>query len=339
MVNIGVIGIGSMGNTHLEAYRKIDGCTVVAVADADEGRRTGRTAVGGNIEGQGAGGFDFGSVRQYADADELIADADVHLVDICLPTPLHARFAIRALEAGKHLLVEKPLARTADDADAIVAAAEKAEGLAMCAMCMRFWPGWDWLREAVAEGRFGAVRGAQFRRVTSLPAGPFYADGDASGGALLDLHVHDTDFIQHVFGTPDAVFSRGYTGETGKTDHVVTHYLFDGQPPLVVAEGGWAMQEGFGFEMQYTVNFEHATAVFDINRDPVLKLIEAGGRTSSVELPGGMGYDHELAYFVDCIARGEAPGRVTLADAARALRIVEAERRSVESGGVEKVLT
>ncbi len=340
MVNIGIIGLGSMGTTHLAAYGSIEGCRVVAVADGDEGRRTGRTRVGGNIEGQGSGGgFDFASVRQYADANELIADADVDLVDVCLPTPLHARFAIAALEAGKHLMVEKPLARTADEADTIVAAAEKAAAngqVAMCGMCMRFWPGWVWLKEAIDDGRFGKVLNAQFRRVTSHPAGAFYADGDACGGALLDLHVHDTDFVQHAFGTPKAVFSRGYAKHTSAPDHVTTQYLYGDGGPVVTAEGGWAMQEGFGFEMQYAVNFERATAVFDINKDPVLTLIDADGKRA-VEVPGGMGYDHELAYLIDCVTRGEAPATVTLADAAKALRIVEAEARSISSGGVERV--
>ena len=338
MINIGVIGLGSMGGTHIEAYQKIEGCRVVAVADADEQRRTGAARAGGNIEGQGNSGFDFDRVTQYADAAELIADPAVDLVDICLPTPLHKRFSIAALEAGKHLLVEKPLARTAEDAEAIVAAAEKAKGLAMCAMCMRLWPGWDWLKGAVDSGRFGPVLGAQFRRVTSMPEGGFYADGAQSGGALLDLHIHDTDFVRHVFGAPRAVFSRGYSHGTSATDHVVTQYLFEGDAaPAVVAEGGWSMRPGFGFEMQYCVNFERATAVFDINREPVLTLIEDGTEPQAVDLPAGLGYDHELAYLIDCIQRGAAPEVVTLKDAAAALRIIEAEARSIASGEVETI--
>ena len=341
MVNIGVIGLGSMGNTHLEAYGKIPGCRVVAVADADAGKRTGRTAAGGNIEGQGGGGFDFSKVRPYADAGELIADVEVDLVDVCLPTPLHERFAVAALQAGKHLLVEKPLARTAEAADRIAAAADEAArdhgAVAMCAMCMRFWPAWVWLKEAIDDDRFGRVRAAQFRRVSSHPGAPFYADGDASGGALLDLHVHDTDFVRFAFGEPEAVFSRGYSAKTSEPDHVFTHYLYGGnEAPVVTAEGGWVMQQGFPFTMQFCVNFERATAVFDLSRDPQLTLIEAGDE-HAVEVHEGMGYQHELAYLVGCIERGEQPTTVTLADAAASLRLVEAEGRSIASGGVERV--
>lgn len=337
MTKIGVIGLGMMGHTHLDAYGKLKNAQVVAVADMDEGRRTGKVVASGNVEGQAQGGFDFSSVKQYADAAELIADADVEMVDICLPTPLHVRFAIQALEAGKHVLVEKPLARNAEDAGRLAAAAEKATGLAMCAMCMRFWPGWDWLKKAVDEKTYGKVLAAHFRRVTSHPGGPFYLDGKQCGGALLDLHIHDTDFVQYAFGLPEAVFSRGYARHTDQPDHVVTQYLYGDAGPMVTAEGGWAMQDGFGFEMQYTVNFENATAVFDLAADDVLSVIGTDGKKTAVDLPDGMGYDHELAYFLDCIENNRAPQTVTIEHAARALRVYEAEAQSIATGQIVKV--
>ncbi len=334
MTNVGVIGLGMMGMTHLDAYTRLASggdVRVVAVADLDEARRTGKTQAGGNIEGQAKGGFDFGSVKQYADAAELIADDEIDLVDVCLPTPAHAKFAIQALEAGKHVLIEKPLARTAEQAQQIADAAGKAKGLAMCAMCMRFWPGWTWLKDAVDDQTYGKVRAATFRRVANHPGGAFYEDGDACGGGVLDLHIHDTDFVRHLFGTPDAVTSRGYSQITDKVDHVVTQYHY-ADVPLVVAEGGWAMSAGFGFKMQYTVNFERATAVFDIGSETPLMLYEPGKEAHAVKLPGGMGYEHEIAYFLDCIRDGTPPRRVTLEDAAASVRLVEDEVRSVESG-------
>jgi predicted dehydrogenase len=199
----------------------------------------------------------------------------------------------------------------------------------MCAMCMRFWPGWTWLKDRVTEKTFGRVLGAQFRRVTSHPGG-FYSDGAACGGAILDLHIHDTDFIQYCFGLPKAVFSRGYAKDTSHIDHVVTQYLYD-DIPLVVAEGSWALQAGFGFSMQYTVNFEHATAVFDLAAESALTLIQAGEK-KPVDLPEGMGYDHEIRYFLDCIAKGEAPSVIDPVSAVTSVRIVEAEVESIRSG-------
>jgi len=141
--NVGVAGPGMTGATHRNVYaRRRRDVRVVAVADPSPGRRAGRAVPAGNIEGQAKGAFafafafasasasDFAGVRGYADGMDLVRDPDVSGVDVCLPTPSHRPCAGAAPPAGKHVPVEKPLARTAADAAAI----------AMPAMCMRFWP-------------------------------------------------------------------------------------------------------------------------------------------------------------------------------------------------------
>jgi predicted dehydrogenase len=216
-----------------------------------------------------------------------------------------------------------------------VMAARSATPMLMCAMCMRFWPAWAWLKNAVDKQTYGKTLAAQFRRVANHPGGPLYSDGDACGGAILDLHIHDTDFIQYCFGKPDAVFTRGYARNTNQLDHVATQYLYK-SIPLVVAEGGWAMAPGFGFQMQYTVNFERATAVFDMAAEEQLVLI-ANGERKAIKVKDGMGYQHEIAYFVNCIRKGVRPQQVEPASAALSVKIVEAERKSVQSGKPVKV--
>lgn len=338
MINVGVIGLGMMGLTHLDVYSKRSDARVVAVADVDPDRRSGKAKLAGNIQGQAQGGFDYASAKQYAEGMDLIADPDVQLVDICLITPLHLRYALAALEAGKHVLVEKPLARTAAEAATLADAAERASGLSMCAMCMRFWPAWQWLKETIDAGTYGRVLAAQFRRVSSHPGGAFNSSGDASGGGVLDLHIHDTDFIQYCFGMPDAVSTAGYSSATSALDHVVTSYRYaNGGGPMVVAEGGWAMTAGFGFRMQYTVNFERATASFDIDAAQQLTLWEPGQPMRAVDVPGGMGYEHEIAYFLDCVRTGTKPRRITMRDAARSVAIIEAEVRSARGGRPERI--
>ena len=338
MVRVGIIGLGMMGNTHLDVYAKRDDVEVVAVADMDPRRLSGEEKAGGNIEGQAEGGFDINAkgLKKYDDGKKLIRNKNVDLVDICLPTPMHLDFARRALRSGKHVLVEKPVARTYRDAQKLAAVAEEVDSIAMCAMCMRFWPGWDWLKQAVDEQRYGKVQAATFRRVTNHPGGAFYSDGDACGGALLDLHIHDTDFVQHLFGMPNSVMSRGYSKITNKVDHVVTQYEYD-DVPLVTAEGGWAMSDGFGFSMTYCVNFERATAKFDIADANPLTLIEPGKGAQSVPLRAAMGYEVEIEYLFGCIARNEKPTVVTIADAAKAVKIAEAEARSVATGKPVKI--
>jgi len=335
MIKVGIAGIGSMGLTHLDVYAKRKDARVIAVADPIPERREGRTLTAGNIRGQAQGGADFRHFRKYADVHDLIADPEVQLVDICLPTPLHAPTAMAALKAGKHVLVEKPFARTAKEAAALARAADQAKTFLMCAMCMRFWPGWDWLKKTIERKTFGKVLAAHFRRVASHPGRDFFLDGKACGGALLDLHIHDADFVHFCFGKPKAVFSRGYSKQTSAVDHVLTHYLYD-EVPLVTAEGGWAMAPGFGFQMQYTVNFEQATALFDLGASEPLRIVHQG-KTRPVRLPAGMGYAYEIAYFLRCIRQGKRPTTVTPADAAFSVALVEAEDRSIRSGRPERV--
>jgi len=335
MLKAGIIGVGMMGSTHLDAYTKVKGVKVVAVADLINDRREGRTLTAGNVKGQSQGGINFSQFRQYDEGMQLIADPDLDIVDICLPTPLHTRYAIAALKAGKHVLTEKPFALDSKDAARLVEAARHAKPMLMCAMCMRFWPAWVWLKDAIAQQTYGKPLSAQFRRVASHPGGAFYSNGKACGGAILDLHIHDTDFVQYCFGKPDAVFSRGYSINTNRLDHVTTQYLYK-NIPLVVAEGGWAMASGFGFNMQYTVNFEKATAVFDLAAQDQLTLFTRGKRTV-VRVKDGMGYQHEIAYFVECIRKGSRPRTVDPASAAMSVKIVEAEVKSVRTGKPVKV--
>ena len=334
MINVGVIGLGMMGLTHLDVYASMPGAKVVAVADAMASRLSGQERATGNVKGQARGSFDVTTVTGYTDGLELLRDPNVHAVDICLPTPAHRKFAEAALEAGKHVLVEKPLARMSSDAFAIASAGEKAfaeRGLiSMPAMCMRFWPGWTELKRAIVEKTYGGVLAAKFQRLASHPGGAFYENADLSGAAALDLHIHDTDFVRHLFGTPAAVRSGGYSKPTGGVDHILTQYVFE-DVPLVTAEGGWAMSKGYPFQMHYTVNFERATMVFDMNATNPLVVYE-GGEARPVALEKALGYQLEIEYFLRCVAGKTQPETVTLRDAAEAVRIVEAEVESAKAG-------
>ncbi len=346
-LNLGVIGLGMMGQTHLDIYNNLPGVRVLAVADQDPAKLSGARKAEGNIEGQAQGGFDLTTpgLRKYANGLELIADPEIDIVDLCVPTPGHLPIGLASLEAGKHTLIEKPLARTYEQASQLADAAEKAwqdrRVISMCAMCMRFWPGWDWLVKAVADQRFGQVRAATFRRVAPFPGGPFYSDGDASGGAVLDLHIHDLDFIRHCFfpntqASALKLTTQGYSKRTGQPDHVLSTFQIPPETPgvaddaLIFAEGGWVMAHGFPFTMQYTINFENATATFDLARGDQSVHLYQQNTTTEVDLPGAgqMGYAHELAYFTNCVRQGIQADRVSLRDAADSLALVESGARA-----------
>jgi predicted dehydrogenase len=204
-------------------------------------------------------------------------------------------------------------------------------GFFMPAMCMRFWPGWAWLKQLIEEKTYGPVMAARFRRVSEAPGWgrENYFKGNQSGGALLDLHIHDTDFVQFCFGRPLGVFSSGSTRFSGAVDHVITQYLLPGGVP-VHAEASWLMQSGHGFNMAYTVNFERATVDFDLARGAdALKVFEEGQAARVVRNEGPDGYVGELRHMIESIMAGRAPTIVTPQDGLSAVEICEAEEKSV----------
>ena len=338
-INIGIVGLGFMAAMHIRAYRQIDGANVAAICDLDPERLKGDfTEISGNIDSDDPVKLDMSQVKAYQDFDELLADDSIDAIDICTPTRTHLRMAKPALASGKHLICEKPLARTVAEAEELAAAAEEANGQFMVAMCLRFWPQWAWLKEAADSGRYGKVQAAHFQRIAEPPAWgqAIYFDGETSGGALFDLHVHDTDFVQHVFGRPKSVYSTGFSKVSGAVDHVLTQYEVD-CGAKVSAEGSWAMTPGWGFNMSYRCIFERATADYDIGRaDEPLRLFEEGKEKQVIECEGTDGYAGELAHFIDSIRSGQAPS-VSAADGLSTVEICAAEEQSVQTGQAVKL--
>lgn len=331
-LGIGVIGLGFMGKTHVECYAAAiaDGANarLVAVADADADRRRGVPSGAGNIGDQtGERMFDPEKVTAYEDAADLLADDRVRLVSLCTPTDTHVDLATRALRAGKHVLLEKPVALTQEAVEELEEVAEAAGVVCIPAMCMRFWPAWSWLKDAIDAQTHGRVVAARFERLGSRPiwGQGFYNDAARSGGALFDMHIHDTDFVVHCFGEPVSVTSLGSRA------HVQTVYEFAEGPGLVQAEGGWLSSPHFPYRMRYTVEFERAVADFDLTRDEPLRVHTADG-TELPELPSGTGYDGEIRLAIQAATAGAQPSP-SLRDAATVTRVLQAEAQSLETGG------
>ena len=335
VVGHAIIGLGYMGRVHLAAleHARANGvaCRLVGVCDRSAERLDGRARASGNlaVERGGKRLFDPARVHATTDVAELLADPAVDSVSICTHTASHVELARAALAAGKHVLVEKPVALDAASIARLALAARKARRFVMPAMCMRFWPGWAWLKERVEQRTFGAVRSATFQRLASPPAWSpdFYADEKRSGGALFDLHVHDADFVYWLFGRPASVSSAG------GAEHVTTLYHYPRGPRHVVAEGGWDHTSGFAFTMRFVVVFERATADFDLSRKDVLRL-SRGGASERVALPEGDGYRHEMRHFLAAVARGARTVDPSLEDAVEVTRLLAAERTSAQRGKV-----
>jgi predicted dehydrogenase len=331
MINVGIIGLGFMGQTHLGCYQRLgDQARVVAIADIEPRRAAGdMSGAFSNVDSGDKSALDMSRVKGFTDYRKLLEMPDVELVDVCVPTPVHPQVAIDALRAGKHVLCEKPLARTSAAARDIVDAAKKSDKFFMPAMCIRFWPQYRWLYQAIQDGRYGRVLSAHFTRLASTPPG-WFRDGALSGGAALDLHIHDTDFARYCFGEPVSVSSSGYNTITGEIDHVVTTFRFR-ETPVVVAEGGWAMHDGFPFRMRFVVRFEQATVEFDMDKKDSLQVF-ADGKATPIPCDSDTGWFHEIRYFLQCIAENQPPSVVTAEDAYRSVALIEAELRSLRAG-------
>ncbi len=319
---IGIIGLGFMGRTHLASYRAV-GARVEAVLDP-----TGGKATGGNL-GTGAEAIDLSGVQVFRDADAFFAQAPVDAVSVCTPTDTHVAIAERALGRGWHVLVEKPVALASAEIRRLDAVALASGKVCMPAMVMRFWPGWAWLRDRIRDQRFGPLKTLTLERLGSRPKWnpEFYADVTKSGGAMVDLHIHDSDFVYWCFGKPDSLVT------TGSSEQVTTMYRVGGAGgPGIVASGGWAQQSSFGFRMRYLANFERATVEFDLARGEHPVTISDADGTRPMDVGTMSGYEAEVRHFLAVIAGQETP-RATLTDAIMVADILALERKSLELRG------
>jgi predicted dehydrogenase len=343
-VGIGIVGIGFMGMIHYLAAARVSGAKVVALCSRDERKLAGDwTGIQGNFGPRGTQ-MDLSGVTGYREFEELLADPKIDLVDICVPNDLHSKLAIQALEAGKHVLVEKPIALSLADADAMVEAARKSGKMLLVGQVLPFLPEFGFALEAVKSGRYGALRAAHFTRVISKPdwSGDI-ADPERNGGPAIDLHIHDTHFIGLICGVPRAVHSRGVI-ENGAVVHLTTQYLYDTPNLAVSCVSGALSQAGRPFTHGYELYFDNATLSFEFANlagnghlaTPV-SVILPNGTVERPDLGSGdpvEGFVKELTAATESVATGkEAPG-LSGELARSALRLCWAEVESVRSGKV-----
>ena len=226
-IRVGLAGLGGMGAVHFKSYRQIEGAEVVAVCDPDPKRLTGDwSGAAGNIDAMTGGQADLSNLRTFTNYADLLA-SDVDLVDLTVPTYLHAEMAVQALRAGKHVFCEKPMARTSALAETMVEAAEEAGRMLMVGHVLRFWPEYLAMKEMIDSGVYGPVRSAVLTRLSATPAWSWenwMPDPARSGSAALDLHIHDVDTILWYFGQPLWVSSVGTVDAAGGVAHIVTQY-------------------------------------------------------------------------------------------------------------------
>ena len=325
MLNAAIIGFGGVAQAvHVPAFTALEAkskARLVAACDIDPGQFNKKLAI--NI---GAAGENPNELRFYTDFEEMLAKEKLDLIDICLPTDLHARYAIDMLKRGYHVECEKPMARSFAECVKMCEAAKSAGRALMIGQCLRFCPEYLFLKDAIDNGAFGRPCSAVFRRLAGPPlwaSQNWFMDHARSGGCLLDMHIHDLDMARFLFGEPAAV-SCVTQNVYGRDDVAHSRLIYDGL--AVLAIGDWS-QFGTGFAADYRVGFEKATVVFESG---ALTVYPREGEPWKPELAAEDMYMKELEYLVDLIASGAANAKNPPESAAATVGLAE---KLMESAG------
>lgn len=250
--------------------------------------------------------------RFVTDLEEVLADDAVKILSVCTPTPTHASIAIRALAAGKNVLLEKPIALRLDEARLIEQAAMNSPATLMVAHVVRFFHGYQELRDVVEAGKIGRPTRVAASRLSALSRGESWLDDESlSGGVLVDFAIHDFDQLNLMLGTPAAV-TAVQTGSHGRIETTV-EYTEGG---LGRVETSSRMPAGYPFESSIRVEGPEGSRTFQFLGE------------SSDDAP----YRRQAAYFLHCIENGLAPDLCPTDAAIQALRVSLAAQESLRRG-------
>jgi len=338
MLRVGIIGLGFMGKMHFRCWKAVEEARIVAICDIDPEKFNSTAGTTGNIAGAEQS-LDFTGIDFYTNAEVMFDKCKLDAVSITLPTYLHAEYTIMALRAGVNVLCEKPMAMDLVDCDRMVAASSDSGKMLQIGHCIRFWPQYAKAKEMIDSHQYGDVVAATFQRLSLTPVWSWQnwlLEGAKSGGAIMDMHIHDSDFVQYVFGIPESVFCRGAKGITGAYDHVASTYIYpDGK--VITAEGGWLMAPGFGFEMSFNIVLQKATIVYDSTRNPSFQLCTLDGVVFTPIIEAGDGYTREIRHFADVLLGKHTIDTLTPEQSADSVRLVLAEKLSAETGVLVKL--
>lgn len=316
MLRVGLIGCGFMGEMHANCYKNIDGVEVTAFADVRPER----------AEALAKGT----SAAIYRDGKDLIENAELDIIDICLPTFLHAEYAMLAMEKARYVFVEKPVALTEAEAQMMLAKSIETGAEVQVGQVIRFWDEYVELRKIVESGKYGKVVNANFRRISPRPEWGWknwLLDYKLSGGAGQDLHIHDVDYVLSLFGEPDRFWSaKNSLGEKNSYVNTLMQY-----PDFVVSvEGTWDLPASHPFEATFRVVFENAVVenaggkFMLYTKDGAEEIVIEKKELVGEAYKGGNisdlgGYYNELVYFCERAAACKPIEKATLKDGAASL--------------------
>lgn len=318
MLKVGLIGCGFMGAMHANCYKNIDGVKLVALAD---------------IRREKAEALADADTKIYSDGMELIENADVDIIDICLPTYLHTKYALAAMDKVKYLFIEKPVSLTLDESELLLEKSAKLGVQVQVGQVVRFMAPYRCLAQILTEKKYGKVINANFRRISPRPNWgweDWLLDDTRSGGANQDLYIHDIDYILSVFGESNELYSvRNTLGEKKSYGNTLMKY----DDFVVSVEGTWGLPTTFPFSATYRIVFENATVESaggkimeytdaGVNEIVVKDEIEVSGSVEGGNISSLGGYIDELVYFTDCAKAGKPVEKASLKDGVASLKFL-----------------
>ncbi len=324
--------MGFMGVTHLGALAKLPDVEVAAIGSANPKVLAGDlSGIGGNLKREQTS-FDLSAVRKHKTWEEMVADNEVDAIDICLPTHLHRPVAVAALQSGKHVICEKPMAGTPEDCQAMLDAAKESGRQLMIAHVLRFWPEYRKLYEFVSGGQYGAVRSATLIRRCGIPDWSRWLTNEGeSGGAIMDLLIHDIDQILLLFGMPDRLAAKSMGGPDSLTAAFIYSSKTHPSNIEVRLQGGW-FDAGVPFSMSFQVRADRG--LLELTPEGLMLSDERGQRTA-VDPGTADPYLAELAYFIECCRAGKSPDRCPPVESARAVDVALLLKQSRQEGGAQ----
>ena len=324
-MKVGVIGCGGMGTTHylsLKALTAIMDLEVVALADSRQEFLEKAQAC-------------FPDARVYYNGIELIEKESLDMLHICLPSYLHAEHAIAAMEKKINVFVEKPLCLTNEDAKRILETEKRTGVKAMVGQVVRSFGEYQYLKNVYDTKKFGKLKSIVMQRISGdvrWGQGDWFHDERRSGSVVLDLHVHDVDFLRYMLGEPKSFDVKATAFENGMVNQIITAYEFE--DAFAVAEGVWDVSADMKFKAGFRACFEEATVVFDGTETPSLCVYKKDG---NVEVPRlHMEYDvesneaginisnlgpyyTEIKYFAECVRDGKDIEKAPLVEGAKSV--------------------
>ncbi len=326
MINVALIGCGTMGRSHAYSYQHIDNADLVAVCDIDK-EKAQRIA-------------EINTSRIYSSLEEMLENENVDMVDICLPTYMHKTYALIAMKAKKHVFCEKPIALNLEDAYEMVRTSEEEGVKFTVGHVVRYFPAYKSAVEAVEKEKIGVPRLIRTTRNQGFPKWSWegwYLDYEKSGGPIMDLIIHDFDWINHYFGEVDRIFARSFHGEVLEQDHcIATLRLKNGT--IAHVEGSWAYPQGTVFRTTFEIIGTNGQIEYDSLENCGLKKQtndSADGHLITSYLSPIAGaiepYQSELREFVHCV-ENDLPVTITGNEAINALQVALAAIESSKTG-------